>query len=122
VREAVVVHLLDEVAEHLLGDVEVGDDAVLQGPDRGDRSRGATEHPLRLDPDCVHLTRALVDRDDGGLREDDPAAADVDERVGGAEIYGHLTAAEAAHITPQPHRTPKSIGQRLLAKEDTSGV
>ena len=34
VREAVLVHLLDEVAEHLLGDVEVGDDAVLQRADR----------------------------------------------------------------------------------------
>ena len=34
VREAVLVHLLDEVAEHLLGDVEVGDHAVLQRADR----------------------------------------------------------------------------------------
>ena len=34
VGEAILVHLLDEVAEHLLGDVEVGDDPVLQRPDR----------------------------------------------------------------------------------------
>jgi hypothetical protein len=33
VREAVLVHLLDEVAEHLLGDVEVRDDAVLERAD-----------------------------------------------------------------------------------------
>ena len=39
VREAVLVHLLDEVAEHLLGDVEVGDHAVLERPDRADRAR-----------------------------------------------------------------------------------
>ncbi len=49
VREAVLVHLLDEVAEHLLGDVEVGDHAVLQRADRGDRPGRPAEHPLRLD-------------------------------------------------------------------------
>src|SRR4029450_5177113 len=38
VREAVLVHLLDEVAQHLLGDVEVGDPPVLQRADRRDRS------------------------------------------------------------------------------------
>ena len=41
VREAVLVHLLDEVAQHLLGDVEVGDDAVLQRADRADRARAS---------------------------------------------------------------------------------
>ena len=66
VREAVLVHLLDEVAQHLLGDVEVGDHAVLQRADRADRSRRAAEHPLRLDADGVHLAGALVDRDDHG--------------------------------------------------------
>ena len=35
VREAVLVHLLDEVAQHLLGHVEVGDHAVLERADRG---------------------------------------------------------------------------------------
>jgi hypothetical protein len=67
VCEAVVVHLLDEVAEHLLRDVEVGDDAVLQRTDGGDRAGCSAEHALRFDPDGVHLARALVDRDHGGL-------------------------------------------------------
>ena len=39
VRPAVLVHLLDEVAQHLLGHVEVGDHAVLERPDRLDRAR-----------------------------------------------------------------------------------
>jgi hypothetical protein len=72
VREAVLVHLLDEVAEHLLGDVEVGDDAVLERADRGDRARRAAEHPLRLDADRVHLAGALVDRDDRRLESTMP--------------------------------------------------
>src|SRR5258708_7940857 len=37
----IVVHLLDEVAEHRLGDVEVGDDAVLHRADGGDVAGGA---------------------------------------------------------------------------------
>ena len=103
VREAVLVHLLDEVAEHLLGDVEVGDHAVLQRADRGDRPGRAAEHPLRLDPDRVHLAGALVDRDDGRLGEHDPAAADVDERVGGAEVDGHVAAAESGQVIEETH-------------------
>ena len=107
VREAVLVHLLDEVAQHLLGHVEVGDDAVLQRTDRLDRPRRATEHPLRLDADGVHLAGALVDRDDRGLREHDPAPADVDERVRGAEVDGHVTATETCHRGKDAHdRSP----------------
>src|ERR671924_8427 len=46
---AVLVHLLDEVAQHLLGHLEVGDDAVLQRPNRLNRPGRAAEHPLGLD-------------------------------------------------------------------------
>ena len=99
VREAVLVHLLDEVAEHLLRHVEVGDDAVLQRADRGDRPRRAAEHPLRLDAHRMHLARALVDRDDGRLGEHDAAPADVDEGVRGAEVDRHVAAAEAGDVT-----------------------
>ena len=103
VREAMLVHLLDEVTEHLLGDVEVRDDAVLERANRGDRARRATEHPLRLDPDGVHLARALVDRDDGRLGEHDPAPAHVDERVRGAEVDGHVATAEAGQGLEERH-------------------
>ena len=63
----------------------------------------APEHPLRLDADRVHLARALVDRDDRRLAEDDAAAADVDECVGGSEVHGHVAAAEAAHRAKDAH-------------------
>ena len=46
------VHLLDEEAQHLLADLEVGDDAVLQGPDRLDviRACGPSSAWLRARP------------------------------------------------------------------------
>ena len=86
--------LLDEVAQHLLGHVEVGDHAVLQRADRRDRPGRAAEHPLRLDADRVHLAGALVDRDHRRLREDDPAPSHVDEGVGRTEIDRHVATAE----------------------------
>ena len=102
-RPAVLVHLLDEVPQHLLGDVEVGDHAVLQRPDGADRPRRAAEHALGLDPDGVDLTGAGVDRDHARLAENDPAATHVDERVGRAEIDRHITATEAGEIREEAH-------------------
>src|SRR5215211_7869329 len=103
VRPAVLVHLLDEVAQHLLGHVEVGDDAVLERADRRDGAGRAAEHPLRLDPDRVHLPRARVDRDDRRLGQHDAAPAHVDERVGSAEVDGHVAAAEARQVGEEAH-------------------
>ena len=61
-------------------------------------ARRAAQHPLRFDADRVDLAAARVDRDDRGLREHDPAAANVDERVGGAEVDGHVAAAESYQV------------------------
>ena len=94
-RPAVLVHLLDEVAEHLLGDVEVGDDAVLERPDGGDGARCAAQHPLGLGADGVDLARARVDGHDRRLREDDAPPSHVDEGVGGAQVDGHVAAARS---------------------------
>ena len=81
-----IVHLVHEVLDHLLGHVEVADDAVAQRPHRDDVGRRAAEHALCLCPDGQHALRALVDRDDARLADDDAAVAHVDERVRSAEI------------------------------------
>jgi hypothetical protein len=104
VREAALVDLLDEVAQHLLGHVEVGDHAVLERPDRRDRARRAAEHPLGLDPDGVHLAGARVDRHHARLGQHDAAPAHVDERVGRAQIDGHVAAAEPGQVAEETHR------------------
>ena len=82
---------LDEVAEHRLGDLEVGDHAVLDRAHRADAARRAAEHLLRLVTDREHALAAplvvvLRDRDDARLRADHPLAARVDEGVGGPEV------------------------------------
>ena len=92
---APAVHLLDEVPQHLLGRLEVGDHAVLHRPDGGDVVRRTADHPLGLVADGEDLAGGVVERDHARLVEQDPAAADVDQRVGGPEVDGHVTADDA---------------------------
>src|SRR5208283_4687645 len=83
------VNLLDEVAQHVLGDLEVGYDAVLERPDGDDRARRAAEHLLRLGSDREHAPRAariFLHRDHRRLVAHDAFALHIDEGVGGAEI------------------------------------
>jgi hypothetical protein len=46
------VDLADEVVEHHLDGVEVGDDAVLERADGDDALRGLADHRLRLGADA----------------------------------------------------------------------
>src|SRR6266478_2203718 len=85
-ERTLAVHLADEVVEHLLGDVEVADDAVLERTDGDDARRRAPDHPLRLGADREHRAGPLILRDDRRLGDDDPAPAHVHEGVGGAEV------------------------------------
>src|SRR5436305_4693846 len=100
-EELVVVHLLDELLEHLLGDGEVGYDAVLHRPDGDDVPGGFAEHLLRFFADRLDgflAARAgfLPDRDDRRLIEDDALPAHINERVGGAEVDGQVVREVAA--------------------------
>ncbi len=119
-----VVDPVDEVLDHLLGDVEVADDAVAQGADRDDVRRRAADHPLRLGADRQDLLRLGVDRDDAGLADDDPAVADVDERVRRPEVdpdvagedaedrveHGAGLGSCAGRSAGRPRRTPRRLG------------
>ena len=94
------MHLLDEELQHLLGQGEVGDHAVLHRAHRGDVSGRAAEHVLGLgadrDDDLAAARRLVLDRDHRRLVEHDARAAHVDQRVGGAEIDGQVAGEIAA--------------------------
>src|SRR5882762_3846576 len=81
---------LEEKPEHLLGHVEVGDDAVLEGPHGENAVGGPAQHALRFESDALDLASSLLDRDDRGLVQHDALALHVDQRIGGAEIHGNL--------------------------------
>jgi hypothetical protein len=87
-----LVHPLDEVAEHLLADLEVGDDPVLQGPDGLDVTGRPADHPLGLGPDRQGPAVLHIHGHHRRLVQDDAATTDVDKRVGRTQIDGHVAA------------------------------
>jgi hypothetical protein len=94
---------LEEEPQHLLSDVEVGDDAVLQRPHGEHAVRRASEHALGLEPDAFDFAGSFFDRDNGGFVEHDPFALDVDECVSGAKVYGDfIRRAPSTHFEIQP--------------------
>jgi hypothetical protein len=113
---ALLVHLADEVPQHDLGDLEVGDDAVLHGPDGDDVARRAAEHALGLHADCKHTTVVLVDGHDGGLIEHDAAPTHVHKGVRGSEIDRHVATEERG--VEVRHRNPSAWEQRPILPAD----
>ena len=93
-RPPAVKHATDEVAQHLFGDLEVGDRAVTQRTDRRDRRRRAANHPIGLSTDRMHRTAVGVDRDDRRLRNDDPVAGHIDQRVRGPQVNSDVVHAK----------------------------
>ncbi len=85
-----LVGLADEVREHLLGGVEVGNHPVLDRPDGTKMAGTASEH---LPGGAAHrLDNAAhgVEGNEGGLVQDDAASFGVDAGIGGAEIDSEI--------------------------------
>src|SRR5205085_2816813 len=83
-----------EIAKHLFGYVEVGDNAVLHRPNGDHAFWRASEHPLGLEADSLDLLRRAVDGDHGRLIENDPLALHVNEGVGGSEVHANRVRGE----------------------------
>jgi hypothetical protein len=74
-----VVNLADEMLDHFLRHLEIGNDTVAQGPDGGDIARGSAQHHFRLVADGEHVFLAL-DLGNGDYRrlvQDDAPSLDV---------------------------------------------
>ena len=101
-----LVRLANKVLQHLLGNREVGDNAVLQRPDCRDIARGPAQHVLGIGADgfdeAAASTRVLANRDDGRLVEHNTVATRVDQRVGRAEVdrqvIGKITQNVLEHV------------------------
>jgi hypothetical protein len=66
-RESTAVGFVNEVSQHLLGNVKIGDHTILEWSNRRDGARRPSEHALGLDTDGVNLAHTLVDRHNGRL-------------------------------------------------------
>ncbi len=90
-----VVRLLDEVIQHLLGDFEVGDDAVFHRFDGDDVARRAAEHLFRFFADRLHFPGILIQRDNGRFVDNNAFSFGIDKRIRGPEIDGKVRRKEA---------------------------
>ncbi len=84
----------DEMLQHLLGDREIGDDAVFQGPDRRDVARRASQHVLGFGADglddAAATTGIFANRHDRRLIEHDAVTPGVNQGIGGAKVDGQV--------------------------------
>ncbi len=102
------------MTKHGFGNLEVGDDAVLHGPNRHDVAGRTTEHLLGFGSHGQHgfsTARILLDRNDRGLGKHDTLALDVDKRVRRTEVDGEIVGErsdnlveQATHLTPVPYK------------------
>src|SRR5262249_37970706 len=109
-----VVNLLDEVAQHRLGDVEVGDHAVFERSNGDDRARRAAEHLLGLRADRDHAASAactLRHREAGRLVPADAFAFAVYQGVGRPQVDRQIVG-EHAEKEVQHHPPPASCLER----------
>jgi hypothetical protein len=84
------VRLPYKVLQHLLGDREIRDDAVFQGPDGCDVARRAAEHVFGVGANRLNDPAApagvLANSDDRGFVEHDAVAPRVNQSVGGSKV------------------------------------
>ena len=96
------MHLLDEVLQHLFGDVEVGDDTILHGTDCRNVAGSTPQHQLGRMANCGHrfgITAALLtDGNHRGLIQHNAFALDVNQRVGGTQIDRQIVGKQASEL------------------------
>jgi hypothetical protein len=94
------MHFVDEVLQHFLGNLEIGNDAVFQGPDGGNVAWRSTQHTFGVSPDRSDCFLAIVDADgnNGGFIEHDATIADVNEGVGSSKIDRKIIGKHASQL------------------------
>jgi hypothetical protein len=124
-QSAPAVNLADEVAQHLLGDFEVTDDAVFERTNGADRAGGFAQHLARDQTDGLAVIedniRPFSDGDDGRLVQNNSFVANTNQRGTGTEIDPHVHA-EKAELRPTAQRlsqTGYESGGRRQRRENS---
>ena len=85
-----IVSSLDEVLQHLLGDIEISDHPILHGLDGNDIARCSTQHLLGFTPNSFNLVGDLINGDDGRLVDNDSLASGINEGIGRTQVNGKV--------------------------------
>ena len=81
-----LVRLLDEVLEHLLGDFEVGNHAVVYGLDNSEIAGRTAQHLLGFLADRLDFASTVVESNGRGLVHHDAPISGVDSRVNRTQV------------------------------------
>ena len=114
------MHLANELFEHLLGDGEVGDDAILHRADDGNRPRSLAKHVLGPLTDGLNALLGIrpafhANGHNGRLVEHDTLAANIDQGVGRSQVNRQIARKITAQKTEHAYlsvKTPQSVRQR----------
>ena len=90
-----MMDLLDEVAQHRFGDLEVGDDTILHGPNGHDIPGRASQHPFGFFAYGQDVGRPCLDRHDRGLSQNDASIPYVHEGIGRPEVNPNVVGEQA---------------------------
>ena len=87
-NETVFMHFLDEMLQHFLSDLEVGDDPIFKRADRSDIARSSTQHAFCIYADCRYrfLVVMLPNCHHRGLIKDDASLPNINQCIGRSEI------------------------------------
>ena len=84
----------DEVLEHFLGDVKIGNHPIFHGFDGHYVAGSPAQHFLGLMANGFYLSGVSIDGNNGGFVDDDSLSAGVNQCVGSAEIDGKVIGEE----------------------------
>jgi hypothetical protein len=93
----------DEVLEHFLGDVKIGDHPVLHGLDGYNVAGSPAQHFLGLMANGFNLSGVSIDGNNGGFVDDDSLSAGVNQGVGSAEIDCEIIGEETENRSEVKH-------------------
>src|SRR5208282_688699 len=117
-----VVRLADEMLDHFLRYLEIGDDAVAQRPDGLNVARSAAEHQFCFLADGKDLFPAADagDRHHRWLVQHDTAPFHVDDGVCRAEVDRHVGRQKTKHSSK--HLTANPVKKRSISLSDWPAI
>ena len=82
--------LLDEVRQHLLCCIEIGDDPFPHRSDRANMAWSAAHHRPCLSTYSFHFTGITIDGHHRGFVNDDPTSTGIHKRVCSSQVNGEI--------------------------------
>src|SRR3989344_2210178 len=79
-----------EIREHLFRNLKVGYHSVHQRPNCFNMAWGSAQHVLGFDTYRQNLTGFNIDRHHRGLVDDNAVAFEINQSVGGAQVYADV--------------------------------